>query len=101
MCLVHGPAGYPAGAAHASRCWHLFRPSRFATPLPVSHVFASDEVFYDLAQDRWYRTRAQLGLGRALDKVGEVQMYYLRQDTYLGAPRVLQVIGWTWKLVLN
>jgi hypothetical protein len=64
------------------------------------HVFVSDEVFYDLAQDRWYRNRAQIGVGLPAYARSELQLYYLRQNDHLGEPQVLNVLGLTWKIRL-
>ncbi len=71
-------------------------------PVPVAsaHVFASDEFFYDVALDRWYRNRAQIGAGMPAAGHGELQVYYLRQNDHQGEPRVLNVLGLTWKFAL-
>lgn len=67
----------------------------------ISHVFATDELFYDFATSRWNRNRAQLGFGVPVSSRGELQLFYLRQDNYGSEPRALNVLGLTFKVDLR
>jgi Protein of unknown function (DUF2490) len=67
---------------------------------PVSHVFITDEGFYDISTSRWNRNRAQAGIGLPLGSSTELQVFFLRQDSRSGAPRSLNVLGTTLKIFL-
>jgi hypothetical protein len=67
---------------------------------PVSHVFITDEGFYDISTSRWSRNRAQAGFGLPLGSSTELQVFFLRQDSRSGAPRSLNVLGTTLKIFL-
>jgi len=67
---------------------------------PVSHVFVTDEGFYDITTSQWNRNRAQAGIGLPLGKSRELQVFFLRQDNRSGAPRSLNVMGTTLKIFL-
>jgi hypothetical protein len=62
---------------------------------PISHVFLSDEAFYDLSTSRWNRNRAEVGLGVPLSRFVEFQFYLLRQETQAGSPRDIRAFGTT------
>lgn len=67
---------------------------------PVSHVFMTDEGFYDISTSTWNRNRAQVGIGLPLGGSTELQVFFLRQDSRSGAPRSLNVLGTTLKIFL-
>jgi len=67
---------------------------------PVSHVFMTDEGFYDISTSTWNRNRAQVGIGLPLGGSTELQVFLLRQDSRTGAPRSLNVVGTTLKVFL-
>lgn len=67
---------------------------------PVSHVFITDEGFYDISTSMWNRNRAQAGLGVPLGNSTELQVFFLRQDSRSGPPRSLNVLGTTLKIFL-
>lgn len=85
----------------------VFFANRLAVDAPlaragwITHAFVADEVFFDDALGRWYRNRAQAGVGAALGAGEDLQLYWLRQDDRAGAPRVLNVLGLTWKTALD
>jgi hypothetical protein len=68
---------------------------------PVSGLFMSDEVFYDLARDRWSRNRAQAGIEIPLPRSAFLQVYYMRQDDRYGVPSALNIAGTTLKFELR
>jgi hypothetical protein len=67
---------------------------------PVSHAFITDEGFYDISTSEWNRNRAQVGIGLPLGRSTELQLFFLRQDSRTGAPRSLNVLGTTLKVLL-
>jgi hypothetical protein len=68
---------------------------------PVGSVFASDEVFYDFGRDKWSRNRAQVGVGLAMSRRAQVQIYYLRQDDRYARPGTLHALGLAYRLDLR
>jgi hypothetical protein len=60
---------------------------------PVRSVFASDEVFYDVARERWSRNRGQVGIGLTPVGRASLQVYLLRQDDRFSRPGHLNVLG--------
>lgn len=55
--------------------------------------FASDEVFYDWAIDRWVRNRFSIGVIKVFNKHFTQDLYYLRQNDGVSVPGDLNVLG--------
>jgi hypothetical protein len=62
---------------------------------PLSSIFASEEVFYDLQAHDWSRSRAQIGVAIAAAPHTELRLFYLRQDDRSGLPRAVNALGVT------
>ncbi len=68
---------------------------------PIGSIFASDEVFYDFARQRWSRNRAQIGFGVPVLRRDQIQVYYLRQDDRYARPSTLHALGLAYKVDLR
>jgi hypothetical protein len=70
---------------------------RWATEeLPwMSYVFASDEVFYGLQGQGWYRNRFRIGANLILTKRTTLDVFYQRQDSNNSTPGAINALGLT------
>jgi hypothetical protein len=64
------------------------------------HLFANDEIFFDLSARRWSQNRSQAGGGTRLNPVLFVDFYYLLRSGAGGAPRT-PVLGSTLRIALG
>lgn len=63
------------------------------------HIFADDEVFFDLSSARWNQNRFQAGGGARLTPGLALDLYYLLKNPKSGAP--IHVLGLTLKIELR
>ncbi len=68
---------------------------------PLSSIFASEEIFYDLRMRQWTRSRGQIGVGMAAGHDAELRLYYLRQDDRAALPRAINALGVTLAIELR
>jgi hypothetical protein len=78
--------------------------NRFLVDLPLGarnrwHLFANDEVFFDLTASRWNQNRFQIGGGARLNRRLSLDVYYLERNLSGGAPT--RVLGTTLKVTLT
>ena len=79
--------------------------NRFLVDLPFGghdrwHLFASDEIFFDLTASRWNQNRFQTGGGARLNRRVSLDVYYL-QRTPSGAASTTRVLGTTLRVALT
>lgn len=67
----------------------------------LTHIFATDEVFYDFSRSQWTRNRAQVGLTLSITQNAALLVFYLRQQDNHGAPNRLNVIGTTLQMTIR
>lgn len=62
------------------------------------NIFASDEVFYDSALNKWSRNRFAVGANKKLNERLTGEVYYMRQNDSFSRPGDLHVIGTIFKI---
>jgi uncharacterized protein DUF2490 len=62
---------------------------------PISYLYGSDEVFYQTANDQWFRNRFQAGVNLIATKRTGVRLYYQRQDSKNTTPGAINTLGIT------
>jgi hypothetical protein len=72
-------------------------PKKFVSGLKF---FATEEVFYDSALDKFSRNRFSIGVTKTLNKKLSLDVYYMRQNDGFSVPGDLNVIGTAWKIKL-
>ena len=61
----------------------------------MSYLFASDEVFYGLQDQGWYRNRFRVGANLILGKRTTLDVFYQRQDSNNSTPGAINALGLT------
>jgi hypothetical protein len=61
----------------------------------MSYLFASDEVFYGLQDQGWYRNRFRTGANLILSKRTTLDVFYQRQDSNNSTPGAINALGLT------
>ena len=61
----------------------------------MSYLFASDEVFYGLQGQGWYRNRFRSGANLLLSKRTTLDVFYQRQDSNNSTPGAINALGLT------
>jgi len=61
----------------------------------MSYIFASDEVFYGLQDQGWYRNRFRIGANLILTKRTRLDVFYQRQDSNNSTPGAINALGLT------
>lgn len=60
---------------------------------PISYLFANDEFFYQGSVGEWSRSRAQGGMGLALARNMDLQVYYQWQNDRISKPTRINALG--------
>jgi hypothetical protein len=68
---------------------------RWATPdwALVSYLYTNDEVFYEFADNEFFRNRFQAGLNLAFGTHTSLRVYYQRQDSKEQTPGAINALG--------
>lgn len=61
----------------------------------MQYVFTSDEVFYGLQGQGWYRNRFRIGANLILTKRTTLDVFYQRQDSNNSTPEAINALGLT------
>lgn len=70
-------------------------------PRWVSYLFASDEVFYEFQDQKWFRNRFRAGANLVLTERMDLDVFYQRQDSNNSTPAVINALGLTLSLTFE